>query len=58
VATGGSGGSTESGVSKFGVDLSGAYEFLKLQYTLTTSSTGTVETATVIVLGGYPEEPV
>lgn len=52
VATGGSGGSTERGVSKLNIDLKSARKYLRVQATATTSSTGTVNVMGLVVLGG------
>lgn len=58
-ATADSGGSTENGVAEFDVDLSGANQFIRAQFTPTMSAAGT-DTANcmaVVLLGGAQEVP-
>lgn len=57
VATGPSGGGAVSGVRTLDVDLSGANQFVRAQHTLTTSSTGTVNYASQLILGGFDKLP-
>jgi hypothetical protein len=61
VATGGSGGSTQSGTLDFDVDLSGAKQYVRVAYTPLMSATGT-DTANVyppvLILAGQSELPV
>jgi hypothetical protein len=60
VATGDTGGSTETGVVELDFDLMGARGFLRLQFTpdLSASGTDTAELAAVWILGGADEQPV
>lgn len=60
VATGGAGGSTETGVVELDVDLRGAKQFTRLQFTpdLSAANTDTAEIAAVYVLGGSADDPV
>jgi len=60
VATGGTGGSTETGTVEYDIDLAGANGYIQTQFTPTMSAT-TADTAVVaatIVLGGADEYPV
>lgn len=60
VATGGTGGSTETGVVELDFDISGADQYVRLQFTPDLSATGT-DTATlsaVYILGGAQVQPV
>ncbi|MEK9505152.1 hypothetical protein [Gaopeijia maritima] len=59
VATGGSGGTTERGVAVLDVDLAGAKQFIRPQYTLSLSagSSDTVLGAAVLILGPKQETP-
>ena len=59
-ATGGTGGSTEYGVAVLDVDLSGAKQYVRAQFTPDLSATGT-DTAIVaagLILGGADQVPV
>ncbi|MHC1792124.1 hypothetical protein [Solidesulfovibrio sp.] len=60
VATGATGGSTETGVVELDFDVSGAGRYVRVQYTPDMSATG-IDTATlaaVYVLGGAQVQPV
>lgn len=60
VATGATGGSTETGVIELDFDVSGAGRYVRVQYTPDMSATGT-DTATlaaVYILGGAQVQPV
>lgn len=59
-ATGGSGGSTETGVVEFDFDLQTAKQYVRMQFTpdLSASGTDTAEIAAIYVLGGSNENPV
>lgn len=58
-ATGGSGGSTERGVVEIDVDLSGAKQFVRAQFTpnLSAANTDTAILSAVLVLGGAEAIP-
>lgn len=58
-ATGGSGGSTEKGQVEIDIDLSGAKQFVRAQFTpdLSAAGTDTAKLAAVLVLGGADEVP-
>lgn len=59
VATADSGGSTERGTTEFDVDLTGANQFIRPQFTATMSASGT-DTAQVmatVIMGGAQEVP-
>lgn len=60
VATGATGGSTETGVVELDFDISGADQFVRVQYTPDLSNTGTdtASLAAVYVLGGAQVQPV
>lgn len=59
VATGGAGGSTEYGVVEIDVDLSGARQYVRAQFTpdLSAGATDTAVVSAVLVLGGADETP-
>ncbi len=58
-ATGGSGGSTETGVVELDLDLSASRGFIRLQFTpdMSAASIDVAELASVIVLGGHDTYP-
>ena len=60
VATGGTGGSTETGVLELDFDLLTADQFIRLQFTpdLSAGATDVAELAAVYILGGSNENPV
>lgn len=58
IAVGDSGGSTETGTAEIDIDLSGAREFIRGQYTLGTSGSGTTAHSAVIVFYGDSRQPV
>jgi hypothetical protein len=59
VATGATGGSTETGCLEIGVDLTGANDFVRIRITPDLSATGTDTAAfnAVAVFGGFQELP-
>lgn len=59
VASGGVGGSTEIGVARLDIDLSGAKQFVRAQFTpdLTAANTDTAIVGAILVLGGADVEP-
>ncbi len=60
VATGDTGGSTETGVVELDFDISGADRYVRVQYTpdLNASGTDTASLSAVYVLGGAQVQPV
>lgn len=60
VATGDTGGSTETGVVELDFDISGANQYVRVQYTpnLNASATDTATLAAVYILGGAQVQPV
>lgn len=59
-ATGGAGGSTETGVVELDFDVSGADRYVRIQFTpdLSAANTDTAELAAVYILAGSDESPV
>lgn len=60
VATGDTGGSTETGVVELDFDISGADQYVRVQYTpdLNASGTDTATLSAVYILGGAQVQPV
>jgi len=60
VATGGAGGSTETGVVELDFDISGANQYVRVQYTpdMNASGTDTATLSAVYILGGAQVQPV
>lgn len=60
VGTGGTGGSTETGVVELDFDISGANQYVRVQYTpdMNASGTDTATLAAVYILGGAQVQPV
>jgi hypothetical protein len=59
VATGATGGSTETGCVEIGVDLSGAKDYVRIRFTpdLSATATDTAALSAVAVLGSFQELP-
>lgn len=60
VATGATGGSTETGCKEYDIDLSGAKRYIRIKFTpdLDATATDTAALAAVLVVGGGSEVPV